>query len=81
MIIQTGAKPKYLQLVEHLRGQIDSGEIRPGDRLPSYVDLRKSHGLTQPAIDRSYAILEKDGYIERIARKGIFAASPDAASN
>ena len=81
MLIQKGAKPKYLQLVEHLRGQIDNGELRPGDRLPSYVDLRKSHGLRQPTIDRSYAILENDGYIERVARKGIFVASPDAVKN
>jgi DNA-binding transcriptional regulator YhcF (GntR family) len=78
MLIDTSEKPKYLQLVEHLRRQIDTGKLQPGDRLPSYAEMRKAYGLTQPTIDRSHALLEKDGYIERVARKGIFVAAPNA---
>ena len=74
-------KPKYLKLVEDLRQRINAGELRCGDRLPTYAELRKSHGLTQPTIDRSHALLEKDGYIERIAGKGTFVSSPNAAKN
>lgn len=79
MLIEPGEKPKYLQLVEHLRKKIEEGELRPGDRLPSYAELRKNHGLTQPTVDRSHALLEKDGYIERVAGKGTFVATPTAA--
>ena len=77
MLTDTSEKPKYLQLVESLRRQIDSGELQPGDRLPSYTEMRKIHGLTQPTIDRGHAILEKDGYIERVARKGVFVSAPN----
>ena len=77
----TREKPKYLKLVEELRQRIDAGELRYGDRLPTYVELRRSHGLTQPTIERSHGILEKDGYIERVAGKGTFVSSPNAAKN
>ena len=79
MSTNTKEKPKYLQHFEDVRRQIEAGELRPGDRLPSYAELRKSQGLTQDTIERSHALLEKDGYIERLARKGTFVSSPNAA--
>jgi DNA-binding LacI/PurR family transcriptional regulator/DNA-binding transcriptional regulator YhcF (GntR family) len=81
MQIQVGEKPKYLQLVEQVRQQIDAGELRPGDRLPSYAEMRKKYGLTQPTIDRGHTILEKEGYIERIGRKGTFVSIPGTNKN
>ena len=77
----TRERPKYLKRFEDVRRQIEAGELRPGDRLPSYAELRKSHGLTQDTVERSHALLEKDGYIERIAGKGTFVSSPNDAKN
>ena len=73
-------KPKYLKLVEDLRQRIDAGELRYGDRLPSYAELLKSHGLSQATVERSHALLEKDGYIERLARKGTFVSTPNTSN-
>lgn len=81
MSIKTKDKPKYLQHFEDVRRQIEAGELQPGDRLPSYADLQKSHGLAQATVERSHALLEKDGYIERIARKGTFVSTPNAAKS
>ena len=80
MSINTKEKPKYLQHFEDVRRQIDAGELQPGDRLPSYADLHKSHGLSQATVERSHALLEKDGYIERLARKGTFVSTPNTSN-
>ena len=74
MLIEAGEKPKYLQLVEHIRQQIVSGELGPGERLPSYAKMCKQYGVTQPTVTRCQEILEKEGYIERVWRKGTFVS-------
>lgn len=74
------SKPKYLQFADQMRQQIESGELRTGDRLPSYAELRELHGLTQPTVDRGHALLERDGYIERIRGRGTFVALGKAPS-
>ena len=71
---QATAKPKYLRLVEQLRQQIESGALRPGDRLPSYAELRTRYGMTQPTVDRAHALLEQENLIERIQGRGTFVA-------
>ena len=77
MLITKGNKAKYQQFAEHIRSQIDSGELKTGDRMPPHRTLIKEYGLGQATIDRFYKQLEKDGYIERMERKGIFVTPPE----
>ncbi len=74
MKVSSPSKLKYVQFADQMRQQIESGELRTGDRLPSYAELRERHGLTQPTVDRGHALLERDGYIERIRGRGTFVA-------
>lgn len=74
-------KPKYIQFADQLRQKIDSGELQAGDRLPSYTELRVRYGLTQPTVDRGHALLERDGYIERIRGRGTFVALRQGANS
>lgn len=67
--------PKYQYWVNRLRHQIDAGELQPGERLPSYVDMRQQHGVTQPTLDRVHAILEQDGLIMREPGRGVFVSN------
>lgn len=77
MLITRSNKAKYQQFVEHIRSQIDSGELKTGDRLPPHQALIKEYGLGQATIDRFYKLLEKDGYVECIRRKGVFVTPPE----
>jgi DNA-binding LacI/PurR family transcriptional regulator len=70
------AIPKYMKLAEEFRLRIEKGELQPGDRLPSFVELREQLGMGQSTLERAYALLEQDALIYREAGRGIFVAIP-----
>jgi len=65
---------KYVVLANRLGSQIEAGVIKPGDRLPSLVDLRELYGASQPTAERAYALLEREGLIVRKPNRGVFVA-------
>ena len=70
--------PKYVQLAEYLRAQVESGAMRPGDQLPSFVEMRTRYGLAQRTLEKTHSLLEQEGLIERRQGLGIFVAQPNA---
>jgi LacI family transcriptional regulator len=73
----TCQKPKYLHLADTLRSQIQSGELKAGDRLPSLVQMYRDHGATQATMHRAYELLEKDNLIERRGGSGVYVVEPE----
>jgi DNA-binding LacI/PurR family transcriptional regulator len=71
-------EPKYWRWAGELRRRIAEGDLRPGDRLPSYTEMRRQHGISQPTLDRVHVVLEQEGLIVREPRRGIFVASAPA---
>lgn len=69
---------KYIWFAAHLRRQIEEGELKPGDRLPSRNKIRELHNLAQPTIERALAILEREGLVMRRERQGVFVAERSA---
>lgn len=70
--------PKYTRVANELRAKIRGGELRPGDRLPSYAEM-KARGVSQPTLDRVHVVLERDGLIEKRHGSGVFVANARAA--
>jgi GntR family transcriptional regulator len=68
--------PYYLQLAERIRGQISSGALATGDRLPSEGDLATAHDLSRATVREALRQLEEEGWVTRIARRGAFASMP-----
>jgi DNA-binding LacI/PurR family transcriptional regulator len=68
--------PKYSQLVEQFRQQVQSGALKPGDRLPSYTEMRTQYGVSRPTMDKVLELLESEGAIVREPRRGVFIAEP-----
>lgn len=56
------------------------GELKPGDRLPSLVEMRNDHSLSRTTVDRVRRSLEKDGLIVREQGRGTFVAPIPSAS-
>jgi len=67
---------KYQQLAARLRQQILRKELQSGDRLPSYMELRKEYGVTLSTVERVYGLLENEGLVERRHGSGTFVAEP-----
>lgn len=67
--------PKYIELAERLRSQVRTGRLAPGDRLPSFVELRNEHGISRGTVEKAHALLEQEGLIFREQGRGVFVAS------
>ena len=57
------ATPLYRQVYEHIRTAIRSGQLRPGDRLPSTRSLAEQFGTARGTMDAAYATLAGEGYV------------------
>jgi DNA-binding LacI/PurR family transcriptional regulator len=68
--------PKYVSIAARYRDQIASGVLRPGDRLPSFVEVRAQLGIGQSTLERAHELLEKESLIVREPGRGIFVAEP-----
>lgn len=68
--------PKYSQLAARFRRRIESGDLKVGDRLPSYVDMHRLHGVSRPTMDKVLDLLEAEGVVVREPGRGVFVAQP-----
>ena len=53
--------PRYRQLAAILRGRIERGELRPGDRLPSQVTLVQEFGVARMTAGKALQSLVDEG--------------------
>jgi len=68
--------PIYYQLKEALRKQIESGALKPHDRLPSERELEEAYDISRMTARRALSELEAEGYIYRHQGRGSFVAEP-----
>jgi DNA-binding FadR family transcriptional regulator len=71
-IDREGEVPVGVQLAWALRGAIESGVLRPGDRLPPLRELAEEVGVNANTLRAAYAKLEADGLIETRHGSGTF---------
>ena len=64
-VIERGAdSPAYMQLYRQLRGDILSGALPLGAKLPSKRTLAEELGLSLITVEHACALLADEGYIE-----------------
>ena len=68
-------RPKYMLLVEQLIQQITTGELRPGEALPSEHQLCETHQLARTTVRNAMQLLEEQGWVNRIHGKGSFVST------
>jgi DNA-binding transcriptional regulator YhcF (GntR family) len=64
--------PIYRQLVTQVVLAILSGDLRPGDRLPSTRELARRFGIHPNTVSAGYRQLERDGWAERRHGSGVY---------
>lgn len=62
----------YQQLERDFRQQIDSGQLSPGERMPSVRELCRAKGISKSTVLAAYTQLEAKGLIEARTRSGYF---------
>lgn len=79
MIDPDSGRPVYRQLADVIRGQIDRGELRPGQRLrtePEYVD---EYGIGRDSVRKAMALLRAEGLIVTTRQGSRVRPLPDMA--
>ncbi|NYI75510.1 FadR/GntR family transcriptional regulator [Nocardioides panzhihuensis] len=72
--------PKTAELIAtHLRRQIVKGDLKPGETLPSEVNLMEQFGVSRPTLREAFRILEVESLIgvRRGSRGGAQVLEPD----
>ena len=64
----------HLQIIDIIGKAIAEGALRPGERLPSERALTEMCGVSRPIVRLALDDLAKDGYLQKVPRKGAFVA-------
>lgn len=74
IISNSSDKPIYEQITVQIKNLIISGELKPGEPLPSMRLLAKELRISVITTKRAYEDLERDGFITTVVGKGSFVA-------
>ncbi|SMO80435.1 FadR/GntR family transcriptional regulator [Paracoccus laeviglucosivorans] len=72
----TGKLSRVTELVAALRGRIERGEYRPGDKLPTEPLLSAEFGVSRTVIREAVAALRADGLLLSRQGSGVFVLEP-----
>ncbi len=67
--------PIYMQIYEQIVMAIASGNLVPGESLPSVRRLSEDIGVNIHTVNKTYAILRDEGYLKMFLRTGAAVAT------
>ena len=74
MIRRDTAEPPSRQLAAILRSQIESGELAPGARLPTIMELANKYEIAPVTVRKGLDILKREGLVHGVSGYGTFVA-------
>ena len=75
------AVPLYMQLKTILASQINRGELRPHEKLPSERELCRNFGISRMTVRHALNAMTQGGLVYTQPGKGIFVADPRLSLN
>lgn len=69
------------KVITDLRGRIERGELKPGDKLPTEQALIREFGVSRTVIREAIAGLRADGLVEPRQGVGVFVLAPPAPNS
>ena len=73
----TSMVPIYEQIMDYMKSAIISGELKPGEGLPSVRALAAELKISALTVKKAYDRLEEDGFVVTVHGKGSFVAETD----
>ena len=74
----TSGVPIYRQVVDQTRRLVATGELAPGDRLPSVRAIATDLGINPMTVSKAYSLLDQAGIVVRRAGIGMVVAKAGA---
>ncbi len=71
----TRSEPLYVQIYEKIKDDIELGEIKPDEKLPSKRAFSAQLGISIITVENAYNQLLDEGYIRSVPKKGYYARS------
>jgi GntR family transcriptional regulator len=68
--------PRYRQLAEIIRTQIEAGKILPRHAIPPKRKLAEDHGVSLRTVDSAVGLLKGEGLLEAEPGIGLFVTEP-----
>jgi GntR family transcriptional regulator len=70
----------YERLADELRQGIVTGRYKPGDRLPSTLELMERTGVANLTVRGAYRVLIEEGLVESVNKRGFYVRQPNAVT-
>jgi DNA-binding GntR family transcriptional regulator len=65
-------RPPYVQVADVLRSEIEAGDYRPGQKLPSMRDLSERFGVATMTVSSALRVLRDGGFVASTPGRGTF---------
>ena len=75
VVSNKASQPLYEQIASQIKAAIISGELQAGEAIPSVRSLAKSLQISILTVQKAYATLQEDGFIEPTAGKGCYVSA------
>jgi GntR family transcriptional regulator len=73
-------EPLFSQLIEQIKQAVQSGQLSPGNPLPSIRQLASDLEMNSKTVAKAYRLLERDSVVQTKGYRGTFI-HPDAKTN
>jgi len=73
-------QPLFAQLIAQIKQAVLTGQVSPGDALPSIRQLANDLELNSKTVAKAYRLLERDSVVQTRGYRGTFV-HPDALAN
>ncbi|MCT9083126.1 GntR family transcriptional regulator [Streptomyces fulvoviolaceus] len=82
VIDPSGPQLVYMVVADHIAGQIVSGKLKPGTRLPGELAMAATYGIARMTVARAVRELRERGVVHTVRGKGTFVREqPPEASD
>ena len=68
------AVPVYRKIINDIRQQIATGQLRPGDKLPSITQLMEEYECSDTPVKSALGRLQDAGWVEGHQGRGVYVA-------
>ena len=75
LIDRESSVPPYRQIAAILRERIASGQIKPGRRIPSMVELEREFEVARDTLRKATQVLKDEGLVETVSGMGIYVVA------